>query len=85
MNETIEQLFTTYGEAVLRSRRAGFDERQLERWLGTFSISEADRYRILDGLLDYYLRWSVTSFDAGLRLGFTLSDNYIRRLCPEEP
>ena len=84
MNETIEQLFTTYGEAVLRARRAGFDERQLERWLETFSISESDRYHILDGLLDYYLRWSVTSFDAGLHLGFTLSDNYIRRFRPEQ-
>lgn len=84
MDSIIEKLFDTYGEAVLREMGHGFDERQLEKWLGKFPIDEKTRYQILDGLFDYYRHWAAASFAAGFHLGLSLLYNEIRRSRPEK-
>lgn len=84
MDPTIERLFDTYGEAVLRELGHGFDERQLEKWLESFPMDAKCRYLILDGLSDFYRHWATASFAIGLHLGFSLFDNNIRRPCPEQ-
>ena len=84
MDEITQRLFETYGEAVLREMGHGFDERQLEKWLGKFPINEKTRYRIVDGLFDYYRHWAAASFAAGFHLGLSLLSDDIRRLRPEK-
>lgn len=84
MDEITQRLFDTYGEAVLREMGHGFDERQLEKWLKSFPIDEKTRYRIVDGLFDYYQLWAAASFSAGFHLGLSLLNSDIRRFRPEK-
>lgn len=84
MESIDERLFDTCGEAVLREMGHGFDERQLEKWLGKFPIDEKTRYRIVDGLFDYYQLWAAASFSAGFHLGLSLLNHDIRRFRPEQ-
>ena len=84
MDVITQRLFDTYGEAVLREMGHGFDERQLEKWLGEFPIDEKTRYQILDGLFNYYQHWAAASFAAGFHLGLSLLNNDVRRPRPEQ-
>ena len=79
-----QRLFDTYGETILREMGHGFDEAELEKWLGTFPIDGKVRYRIVDGLLDYYQHWAPASFAVGFRLGLALLHDDIRRFRPEK-
>ena len=79
-----ERLFETYGETVLKETGHGFDEGQLEAWLDALAVEEKVRYRIVDGLLDYYQHWAAAAFSAGLRLGLALLNDDVRRPCPEK-
>ncbi len=54
MNEIDQRLFETYGETMLKEMGHGFDEKRIETWLENFPVNEKVRYRIVDGLLDYY-------------------------------
>lgn len=84
MNSTMERLFETYGEAVLEETGHGFDEQRLKQWLETFPLHEKTRYHILDGLFDYYQHWAAASFTAGFSLGFSLSNDQVRRSGPQQ-
>lgn len=72
MNEIDQRLFETYGETMLKEMGHGFDEKRIETWLENFPVNEKVRYRIVDGLLDYYQHWAAASFAVGLRLGLSL-------------
>lgn len=84
MESITKKLFDTYGESVLKEMGHGFDERQLEQWLEKFPIDGKTRYRVVDGLFDYYQLWAAASFAAGFHLGLSLLGDDVRRLCPEE-
>ncbi len=84
MDPTTQRLFDTYGEAILKEMGHGFDERQLEKWLCGFPMHEKVRFRILDGLMDYYQHWAAASFFVGLHLGLSLLNDNVRCPRPQE-
>ncbi len=79
VNEIDQELFDTYGEAALKELGSGFDERELKKWLEGFPIDGKTRYRVTDGLFDYYRRWASSAFAVGFRLGLALFGRDVRR------
>jgi len=84
VNEIDQELFDTYGEAALKELGSGFNEREIEGWLKAFPIDEKTRYRVTDGLFDFYRRWASSAFAVGFRLGLALFGRDVRRVGPEE-
>ena len=83
MNTTMEKLFDTYGESVLKDL-GSFPGREVDDLLNSLPIEESRRLDLFDQINRFYLDWSTDAFTAGLHLGLTLSNHDIRRFRPEQ-
>ena len=82
MDPTIQRLFDTYGESVLKDL-GNFPHEELVVLLNALPIGEHRRIQLYDQISLYHYQWSADDFTVGLHLGLTLSNNNIRRLRPE--
>ncbi|WP_300411667.1 hypothetical protein [uncultured Oscillibacter sp.] len=82
MDPTIQRLFDTYGESVLKDL-GNFPHEELVVLLNALPIGEHRRIQLYDQISLYHYQWSAGAFTVGLHLGLTLSNNNIRRLRPE--
>ena len=83
MNTTMEKLFDTYGESVLKDL-GSFPGREVDDLLNSLPIEESRRLDLFDQINRFYLDWSTDAFAVGLHLGLTLSNHDIRRFRPEQ-
>lgn len=83
MNPTLEKLFDTYGESVLKDL-GGFPGGEVDDLLNSLPIGESRRLDLFDQINRFYLDWSTDAFAVGLHLGLTLSNHDIRRFRPEK-
>lgn len=83
MDPTIEKLFDTYGESVLKELN-NFPHGELVGLLNALPIEELHRIHIYDQVSRYYYLWSADAFAVGLHLGLSLLNNDIRRFRPEK-
>ena len=82
MNSTVQRLFDTYGESVLKDL-GNFPHEELVVLLNALPIEECRRIQLYDQISLYHYQWSADAFTVGLHLGLTLSNNNIRRFRPE--
>ena len=83
MNPTIEKLFDTYGESVLKDLDR-FPDGELIDLLNSLPLEESRRIDFFDKARHYYFQWSADAFAIGLHLGLSLLNNDIRRFRPEQ-
>ena len=83
MNTTIEKLFDTYGESVLKDLDR-FPDGELIDLLNSLPLEESRRIDFFDKARHYYFQWSADAFAIGLHLGLSLLNNDIRRFRPEQ-
>ena len=83
MNTTMEKLFDTYGESVLKDL-GSFPGREVDDLLNSLPIEESRRLDLFDQINRFYLDWSTDALTVGLHLGLTLSNHDIRRFRPEQ-
>ena len=83
MNTTMEKLFDTYGESVLKDL-GSFPGREVDDLLNSLPIEESRRLDLFDQINRFYLDWSTDAFTVRLHLGLTLSNHDIRRFRPEQ-
>lgn len=83
MNTTLEKLFDTYGEAVLKDL-GSFPGGEVDDLLNSLPIGESRRLDLFDQITRFYLDWSTDAFTVGLHLGLTLSNHDVRRFRPEK-
>lgn len=83
MNPTLEKLFDTYGESVLKDL-GSFPGGEVDDLLNSLPIEESRRLDLFDQINRFYLDWSTDAFTVGLHLGLTLSNHDIRRFRPEK-
>ena len=83
MNTTMEKLFDTYGESVLKDL-GSFPGREVDDLLNSLPIEESRRLDLFDQINRFYLDWSTDACAVGLHLGLTLSNHDIRRFRPEQ-
>ena len=83
MNSTIQRLFETYGESVLKEM-SPFPHEELVGLLSALPMEERRRIEIYDQISQYHYLWAADAFAVGLRLGLSLLHNDIRCPCPEQ-
>lgn len=83
MHSTIEKLFDTYGESVLKDLDR-FPDGELIDLLNALPLEESRRIDLFDKARHYYYQWSADAFVIGLHLGLSLLNNEIRRPRPEK-
>lgn len=83
MDPTMQRLFDTYGESVLKDL-GNFPHEELVALLNALPIEECRRIQLYDQINLYHYQWSADAFAVGLHLGLTLLNNEIRRPRPQK-
>ena len=83
MTTTIEKLFDTYGESILKDLDH-FPHEELVDLLNSLPMEESRRIDVYDQIRHYHFQWSADAFAIGLHLGLSLLDNDVRRLRPQK-
>ncbi|MCI9113490.1 MAG: hypothetical protein HFF96_04385 [Oscillibacter sp.] len=83
MNPTMQRLFDTYGESVLKDLDR-FPHGELVDLLNSLPIKESRRIDLYDRASHYYFQWSADAFVIGLHLGLSLLNDNVRRPRPQK-
>ena len=83
MNSTVQRLFDTYGESVLKDL-GNFPHEELVVLLNALPIEECRRIQLYDQISLYHYQWSADAFAVGLHLGLSLLNDNVRCPRPQE-
>lgn len=83
MSTIYDELFGTYGEAVLKQLN-NFPHAEIMELPGMLSISADHQIDLYDRVRQLYLQWSADAFAVGLHLGLSLLYDDRPHLRPEQ-